>query len=58
MVKVGGNEIHVKYVKKHVNFTKSWGENFARVGGKVKISEIGGKLIENREIGREIRNLW
>ena len=25
MVKVGGNETHIKYVKKQVNFTKSEG---------------------------------
>jgi len=34
MVKVvGGIEIHVKYVKKHVNFTKSEGkETFPKIG--------------------------
>jgi len=37
MAKVGGNEIHVKYVKKHVNFTKSEG-TFAKVGGERNIS--------------------
>jgi len=26
MVKLGGNEEHMKYVKKHVNFPKSEGE--------------------------------
>jgi len=33
MVKVGGNEKHKKYAKKHVNFTKPGGK-FVKVGGK------------------------
>ena len=35
MVKVGGNEKHVQYVK-HVNFTKSWG-NLKKVGKRIII---------------------
>jgi len=37
---IGGNEKHVKYVKKHVNFTKS-GRKIKTVGGNNKFREIG-----------------
>jgi len=33
MVKLGGNEKHIKYVKKYASFTKSEGK-FGKVGGK------------------------
>ena len=45
MVKVGGNEIHVKYVK-HVNFTKSGGK-FA----KEKFPEIVGNELKQGNRG-------
>ena len=44
MVKVGGNEIHVKYVQTR-KFYEIRGE-FAKVRGKEKFPEIGGKWIE------------
>ena len=47
MVKVGGNEIHVKYVK---NRSKTEGK-FVKVGGKNNFRETGGKCIEARKIG-------
>ena len=43
MVKLGGNDKHIKYVKKHVNSKKSWGE-FAKVGGEKKISRNREKM--------------
>ena len=50
MVKVGGNEIHVKYVKTG-KFYEIRGGNFAKVGGKGKFPEIGGNELKqgNRE---------
>jgi len=33
MVKLGGNETHIKYVKKQVNFMKSGGKFGKVVGG-------------------------
>ena len=39
MVKVGGNEIHIEYVK-HVNFTKTGGK-WLKVGGNDNFCETG-----------------
>jgi len=52
MVKVGGNEKHRKYVKKHVNLPKkggickSRGERilFLKLGECIEIAKIGGNL--------------
>jgi len=48
MVKVGGNDIHAKYVKKHVNFTKSGGK-FIKSRGKEKFPEIGRNELKQRK---------
>jgi len=46
MVKLGGNEKHIKYVKEHADFTKS-GDKFEKVGGgNNNFPEIGEKCIE------------
>ena len=43
----GGNEKHIKYVKNHVNFTKTGEEKFWKVErGNHNFREIGGKCIE------------
>ena len=44
MVKVGGNEIHIKYVKSRLIFRKQ-GENLSKVGGNNNFCETGGKCI-------------
>ena len=45
MVKLGGNEKHIKYVKKHLHFTNS-GEKFEKVVGNNNFPEIEGKCTE------------
>jgi len=50
MVKVGGNEKHIKYVKKHVNLINQGENKFEKVGRKEKFPEIRGKCIETAEI--------
>ena len=49
MVKVGGNEIHVKYVKTRQFYEIRW--EFCKSRGEQKFPKIGGKGIETGEIG-------
>ena len=53
MAKVGGNEIHVKYVKKTCQLYEIWVRNFAKVGGKEKLPEIGGNELKQGYWGGE-----
>ena len=56
MVKVGGNEKHIKYVRKQVNFCRKQGE-ILKCRGKNNFVEIGGKCTEIAKIEGEIQNL-
>ena len=56
MAKVGGNKIHVKYIKSRWICLKQR-EKFVKVGGKNNFREAGGKCIETGKVG-EIQNLW
>jgi len=49
-----GNEKHIKYVKKYVNFTKSRGK-FGKVGGNKNYPEIRGKCTETVKIGGKLK---
>ena len=51
MVKVGGNKIHTKYVKKQVNFLKTWGNSFQNRGEIIIFAKQGGKCAETGKIG-------
>src|SRR6218665_618711 len=54
MVKVGGNEIHVKYVKSRLICVKQRGK-FVKVGGNNNFRETGGKCTETAKIGRKLK---
>ena len=53
MVKVGGNEKHIKYVKT-CKFYEIRGK-FAKVGGNDNFPKIEGKCTETAKIGGEIQ---
>ena len=57
MGKAGGNEIHVKYVEKHVNFTKL-GEICKSRVGKEKFSEIEGNELKQGNKGEKLLKIW
>src|SRR6218665_3999302 len=56
MIKLRDNEEHIKYVKKHVYFTKSR-RKFGKVGGNKNVREIGEKCTETKILADENRNI-